>query len=378
MAYIQTGLSTVDKLQILSKASQYDLACSCGTTKQEHRTRSQDNQWIYPVTLFNGARTFLLKTLMANTCVNNCLYCPLRVGNDVRRCALSPEAIGSLFLDYYRKRMVSGLFLSSGVDRDPDTTMERLITSARYVRTRGFRGYTHLKIIPGASDGAISEALSLAHSVSLNMEVPGKRHFDQVCKGKDYDMQIIRPLKLLHELTAKGGRFAGKHVTTQFVVGASDETDQELVTYTHGLYQRLGLNRVYFSAYQRGVGHGSMPGEHSINSNSDMLTREHRLYQTDFLLRKYGFSAQEIPFGANGHLSLETDPKELWAQRHPEFFPININKATKLQLLRVPGLGPRTVNTILAVRRNGGRVSSLGLLGRRNKRFAKAEQYLSF
>ena len=189
---------------------------------------------------------------------------------------------------------------------------------------------------------------------------------------------MIRPLKLISRLTAKEGRYSRVKQTTQFVVGASDERDKELVTYAGGLYNKLGLQRVYFSAYQRGAGKPDLPGEHSPLSNRELLTREHRLYQVDWLLRKYGFAAGEIPMNREGNLSLEIDPKEAWAQQHPEFFPVHINRASKRDLLRVPGLGPVMVGRIIKYRRDGYNIRKIKDLGRSSKLLLKAEKYIIF
>ena len=370
---------TDTKLKILSQDSRYDLACACGTSDRDRRHRSQDNRWIYPVVLPDGTSTYLFKTLISNICTNDCGYCPLRAGQDPRRCALEPAEVVSTFMAYKRAGLVSGIFMSSGVLGSPDRTMERINTIARILRKKEqFRGYMHLKVIPGASDAAIEEALSLATTVSINIEIPGEKHFSKICKSKDYSTDIIRPLKLISKLTSRGERFAGIKSTTQFVVGASDETDSEIIKYMGGLYNRLHLNRIYFSAYQRGLGASHLPGEQSVISNDDALTREHRLYQSDWLVRKYKFSTDEIPIGQDGNLRLDKDPKEVWAEQHPEMFPVNINKANKLEIARVPGIGLQTADRILKMRKQGVKVRAVEDLGRMGKRLGKAAQFVAF
>ncbi len=251
----------LQKLTILSEDSRYDLACACGTKNSaDHRHRSADGKWIYPVVLPNGRRMFLLKTLVSNVCTNNCKYCPLRTGQDPRRCTLGAEELANAFMEYYRSRAVSGLFISSGVTGSPDHTMQRINDVATILRGRGFNGYIHLKIIPGASDAAIEEAVSLANAVSLNIETAGEKHFKKLCDSKDYLNDVIRPLKLLSELTQQNEKFGHVSQSTQFVVGASDETDREIVKYSWGMYKRLNMGRVYFSAYQRGLGESDLPG----------------------------------------------------------------------------------------------------------------------
>ena len=369
---------TTQKLAILSRDSQYDLACACATGKDEHRQRSKDDKWVYPVILPNGGTTYLFKTLLSNVCKNDCAYCPLRANAPATRCSLTPEELARTFFDYYRARRVSGLFLSSGVVVDPDTTMERINRTALILRKMQFKGYIHLKIIPGASDAAIGHSLSLASAVSLNIETPGESNFKYLSTTKDYLRDIIRPIQLISRLTGKGARYNGVKQTTQFVVGAAKETDREIIRYTGKLYKELGLSRIYFSAYQRGAGSSDLPGEHAGLSNGSLLTREHRLYQVDWLMRKYGFKSDEIPVESSGNLSLEIDPKEMWARTHPDFFPVNINRDDKYRLLRVPGLGQVMVDQILGLREKGRKVRTLEDLGKQTKLLKKAQVYVTF
>ena len=394
---------THQKLEILSDDAKYDLACACGTRDDEHRRRGGDGRWIYPVTLPNGGKSILLKTLISNVCANDCKYCPLRQEQDIRRCTLNPEETARVFLDYHNRREVFGLFLSSGVIGTPDATMDRLNTTARLLRTRHrFRGYIHLKIIPGASDAAIEEAVSLASAVSLNIETPGAKHLAKLSSRKDYLRDIIGPIKHISELTAKGSRFERVKQTTQFIVGPAGESDAEIVKYMWGLYDRLRMHRIYFSAYQRGLGNlllsaeqlggggeGILPSNrgqdpHDTQGRDALATfpggpfmREHRLYQVDFLMRKYGFTDADILCDERGYLSADVDPKEAWAVRHPEFFPVHVNRASRMELLRVPGLGPVTVNRILQLRREQ-RLQGFDQIGRIGVRLEKARQYVAF
>jgi len=372
-------MDIVDKLKILSADSQYDLACACGTGKDEHRRRGRDGRWLYPAALPGGGYAVLLKTLLSNTCANDCRYCPLRSDTNIRRCSIQPEQIARLFMEYQRKGKVSGLFLSSGVIRDADYTMDKINTAARLLRQRHhFRGYIHLKIIPGASDAAIEDSLSLATAVSLNIESPGRRHFALLTEKKDYDDDILRPMRLMGRLTEKGSRFSGVKCTTQFIVGASDEKDSEIVDSLYALYGGMNFKRVYFSAYQKGLGDPAIPGERLVLTNNNKpFLREHRLYQVDFLTRTYGFSRHEIPFDAEGNLLLDKDPKEAWAESHPEFYPVRINTSDKKALLRVPGLGPETVRKILRMRWER-KITRLEDAGVKGKRCEKAKKYIIF
>ncbi len=376
MTAIISAPDTRKKLEILSADAQYDLACACGTAKDEHRRRGTEEKWIYPVTLPSGGASVLFKTLISNVCENDCKYCPLRADQDVRRCTLSAEETANTFLDYYNRDKVFGLFLTSGVLGTPDATMERLNRVARILRyRRNFRGYIHLKIIPGASPGAIEEAVSLSSAVSLNIETPGADHLAKVSTRKRFMEDIVEPIKLISRLTGKGNKYPRVKQTTQFVVGAAEETDSEIVRYMWGLYDRLHLKRIYFSAYQKGLGDPSIDKE--PESPTDVFIREHRLYQVDFLLRKYGFTESDICFDKTGFLSLKIDPKEQWAKLHPEYFPVDINQASKYQLLRVPGLGQITVKRILEQRKSA-RINGIRDVGKPTVVLEKATPYLHF
>jgi predicted DNA-binding helix-hairpin-helix protein len=378
MVCVVSKPGTLEKLEILSADAQYDLACACGTRKEEHRSRGEQGKWIYPVTLASGGKASLFRTLLSNGCVNDCKYCPLRANRDVRRCALGPDEAARTFMEYIGADKVFGMFLTSGVTGSADTTMERLNTTAAILRKKHqFRGYIHLKVIPGASDAAIEEALSLSTAVSINIETPGAGYFSKLSTRKNYELDIIRPLQTISQLTAKGAKFEGKALTTQFIVGAAGERDSEIVRYTAALYDRLKLHRVYFSSYQRGLGDNLLPGENSSADPQASFVREHRLYQVDFLLRRYGFRDGEFAFDSAGNLDLESDPKETWAKNHPEAYPIRVNRASRFELLRVPGLGPTTVKRILEIRREC-KLHTLSDVGKVGARLSKASNYLRF
>ena len=372
-------MDTLEKLKMLSEDSRYDLACACGTAKDEHRKRGRDGRWLYPVVLPQGGYTVLFKTLLSNGCANDCKYCPLRADSDVRRCTLLPEDVARIFMEYHRRERVFGLFLSSAVINNADYTMDKINTVARLLRYRhDFKGYIHLKIIPGASDAAIEDALSLSTAVSLNVETPGREHFALLSARKNYEEDILRPLKLMGRLTERGMKFSRVKCTTQFIVGASNETDSEITRYMFGLYNRMNFKRVYFSSYQKGLGDPDIPGERRFLSHpEEAFAREHRLYQVDFLIRKYGFKGDDIIFDKSGNLRLDKDPKEIWADTHPEFYPVRINSSTRESMLRVPGLGLDTVKRILAMRREKhlSRPEELGIKG---KRLKKIERYVIF
>ena len=337
-----------ERLEILSEDSRFDLAGSCAKDPLGRgRKRGNFGRWVYPVVLPDGRRMNLFRILLSNVCLNDCAYCPLRVDEDSRRVSLSPRELARAFIAYWRKGLVQGLFLSSGVVKDPDTTMKLLIKAAQYLRQKEkFYGYIHLKVIPGASEAAVEEAARLASALSLNLEAPDARSFVRLSQRKSYE-NIISLTSYLSRLKSQK-KFSH---TTQLVVGAAGERDAEIIRTTEVLYKRFGLNRVYFAAYQPGFGRPHLPGE-KIARKIDLRTREHRLYQVDFLLRKYGFRAAEIPL-KDGFLSLEEDPKTLWARAHPEFFPLHLKKASYHELLRVPGIGPVTAQRIIRARKEG-------------------------
>jgi predicted DNA-binding helix-hairpin-helix protein len=374
-------MDTIDKLKLLSDASQYDLACACGTRGgPDHRVRGEDGSWLYPVSMPGGGYSIMLKTLISNVCSNDCGYCPFRESRDVPRCTIGADEMAKLFMDYLRQRKLIGIFLSSGVVGTPDKTMELINGTAEILRRKySYRGYIHLKVIPGASDAAVDTALSLANAVSVNIEVPGEKHFSALSQKKDYLKDIIAPMRRIARLTDRGMRYQKVRQTTQFIVGAADESDAEIVKYTSGLYKKLNLDRVYFSAYQRGLGNQAIPGERceSLPANGGFV-REHRLYQVDFLFRQYGFGEDDISYDENGRLFMDRDPKLIWAERHPERFPVDINKADLSVLLKVPGIGPLTAKRIVKMRGGGAKISSAAVLPLKGKRLALAEKYLKY
>jgi predicted DNA-binding helix-hairpin-helix protein len=376
MTAVITQPDTFEKLKTLGRDGQYDLACACGTGDDEHRKRGPDGNWIYPVALPNGRSTVLFKTLISNTCNNDCRYCPLRGNNDVRRCSLGIDETVNYFIENLQAGRVFGMFLSSGVTCNPDKTMERINAIAERVRRKHrFRGYIHLKILPGASPAAIEETLRLASSVSINIETPGAEYLSKLSHKKDFLKDIVEPMKLISKLTAKGARYEKVCQTTQFIVGAAGENDKQIVRYMDRLYNGLKLHRIYFSAYQSLAGSDPLPGDAELPVNR--LMREHRLYQADFLMRRYGFADTDILFDNHDRLSLDKDPKQLWAEAHPEFYPVNLNRADKLTLLRIPGLGPRTVKTILQLRKTS-RVNHLEEVMRPGKLLQKVRGYVTY
>ncbi len=381
-------MDTQQKLDILSRDAQYDLSCACGTKNPaEHRRQSGDgSSWLYPVTTASGGAGIMLKTLMGNRCSNDCRYCPLRANQDFRPAVLGAAEIASFFYDLQKRRGLIGIFLSSAVLSTPDKTMQLLIDAARILRTHHrYRGFIHLKVIPGCSMGAIDEALLYASALSLNIEVPSADHFSKLSATQDYGHDIMERLRYIAAETAPGTRHAKVGVSSQFIVGASDEDDREILSSVNELYSTMGIARIYYSAYQRGLGERDIPGEQGRVIEPDLfghetstapLRREHRLYQADWLLRVYGFGYEELPFTQEGNLSMEKDPKLLWAEANPARFPLSVNRASREELLRVPGIGPTWAKRIVASRREG-RISSLSAIGLPAHVAAKAKSYLT-
>lgn len=351
-------MDTEQKLNILTDSSKYDLACACKMKDEPGRVRGDWGRWIYPAALPDGRKVFLLKTLQSNHCVNDCSYCPFNHGRDLERTTINPEEMAGIFIQLLNSQRVNGLFLSSGVCDSANATMRRMLDTVELIRYKHkFKGFIHLKVIPGADSAAIEQAVRLATRVSVNIEAPSEGHLRKLSKKKDFHQDIMGAIVTIDRVRRETG--TGCKQTTQFVVGAAAETDREIVSTTDRLYDKFGMERVYYSAYQnpelpvnpcQQTLFDDIPPARSTRFD-DIFLREHRLYQVDFLLRKYGFSRGEIPFQEDGNLSLKLDPKSIWAQQHPEFFPVALNKADREELLRVPGIGPIGVKKILEARR---------------------------
>ncbi|MBI5651390.1 MAG: radical SAM protein [Chloroflexi bacterium] len=334
-----------DKLDLLGSAAQADLACGkCG--EGQTRVRDDVGRWIYPAVRPDGKTVKMLKILQTNACEKDCFYCPTRRGRDVPRSTFQPEELAATFDQIHRAHLAEAIFISSGVAGGGTRTMERMLATAELLRGKyDFRGYIHLKLMPGAQDAAIERALLLADRVSVNLEAPSSEHLAKLSSTKRYAEELLAPLQIAKKLIARNPALAGKTMTTQFVVGAADESDRDILARTTQLYRELELARAYFSAFQ--------PIENTPLENHapTPLVREHRLYQSDFLFRKYGFAFADLIFDPRGNLATEADPKTVWATHHPEFFPIVLNRASKEQLLRIPGIGPLSASRILQSRR---------------------------
>ncbi|MDA8217442.1 MAG: radical SAM protein [Dehalococcoidales bacterium] len=339
------ALELEDKIDLLAEGASFDLCNSRpGGEPVQKQTGGRDwRRWIYPAVLPGGRTTRLFKVLLTNACENNCLYCASRRDSNCARTSFRPEELANLFLQLQQRGRASGLFLSSGLAGGGNRTMERMLAAAEIVRRRGFRGYIHLKILPGAERAAIERAIQLADRVSVNLEAPGPDRLQRLSAEKRYDNleQALRAAAGLREV--QGGAPAG--ITTQFVVGAAGESDAELLGCSSRLYGDMSLARAYYSGFR------PLAGTPLAEQAPTPASREVRLYQADFLLRAYGYEARELVVDAAGNLPLQKDPKQAWADAHPESFPIEVNKADRAFLLRVPGVGPQGTQRILAARR---------------------------
>ncbi len=353
-------MDTEQKLNILSDSSKFDLACSCRMKHEPGRVRGDAGRWIYPAVLPDGRKTFLLKVLQSNKCINDCKYCPFNDSRDLSRCTLAPAELAKVFMDLVFAKRVEGLFLSSGIEHSPDNTMETMLDTLRILRFRHkFKGFIHLKIIPGCSHEAIRQAVHLATRVSVNIEAPNADRLQKLSQKKDFNNGIITSIKKINEYRQELNRHCSQ--STQFVVGAAGETDLEIINATARLYDGYDMERVYYSAYQPVIATPKItPGTQlplfddipiPSQANNNSFVREHRLYQVDFLLRKYGFNKNEIPTDSDGNLSLAKDPKQIWAEAHPQLFPMDINKADYYELLRIPSVGPILAKRIVKIRK---------------------------
>jgi predicted DNA-binding helix-hairpin-helix protein len=326
--------------------------------------------FVHPAVLPNGQRIKLLKTLLSSACERDCYYCAFRAGRDFRRAAFKPEEFARLFFALFKKGVAEGLFLSSGMVGGSIRTQENLIDTAEILRLKlGFRGYIHIKIMPGAEYSQVERVMQLADRVSVNLEAPNDARLATLAPHKQFDAELLQPLKWITEIRQNRPAYQGWNghwpsSVTQFVAGGSGESDLELLTTTSYLYHHLGLRRAYFSPFN------PVPDTPLENLSPTPIVREYRLYQASFLLRDYGFEVEEIPFNIDGNLPLLVDPKMGWAQKNLSESPIEINHADYNTLIRVPGIGVKGARTILRTRqqtkiRDVTALKKLGLLGDR-------------
>ncbi|MEG3223959.1 MAG: radical SAM protein [Methanobacteriales archaeon Met13] len=336
----------VDKLKILGEASQYDL-CNYVSMNQENFT-SKNLLGIYNAHTSSGCSVPLFKTLMSNHCANDCLYCVNHCQNKFERIEYSPEELVSVFLHYYQNHYAEGLFLSSGMPGDPDKALENLVEVARKLRREHeYQGYIHLKIIPGASYDLIKRSMSLADRVSVNLESATSAGFSELTSTKDYQKDVLRRMKWIHRLKRRYPDLAPSGQSTQLIVGANQESDEDVLNRVKWLKKHLDINLSYLSPFK------ALEGTHLQNNPLPDSKRVPRLYQAQFLVNSYGFDVEEVILDDSGNLFLEEDPKYLWAQLHPNEFPVEVNESSYRELIRVPGIGPQSARRIIEARRLG-------------------------
>lgn len=300
---------------------------------------------IYQAAGPGGRRFPLLKSMLTTACERDCLYCPFRAGRGMRRATFRPEEMARAFDDLHRAGLVRGLFLSTGILRGGANTQNLLLDTAEILRGRyAFRGYLHLKLMPGVERGQVERAMLLADRVSINLEAPNAARLERLAPGKDFASELLAPLRWTRSIRESAGRPLAS-AATQFVVGAAGESDVELLSTTTSLYRHAGLRRVFFSAFDplSATPLEGLPAESPL--------REHRLYQASYLLRDYGFDLEELPFDPDGRLPLDRDPKRAYADRALTHAPIDVDRADPEALRRVPGIGPRAAERIVAARR---------------------------
>ena len=356
-------MEVMDKLTILADAAKYDAACtSSGVIRgaKPGTIGTAVNSGCCHTFSADGRCVSLLKVLYTNHCCYDCAYCVNRCSNDVPRTAFTPRELAELTIQFYRRNYIEGLFLSSAVLKSPDYTTERMIETLGLLRTEyRFNGYIHAKAIPGADPGLTYQLGLLADRLSVNIELPSESSLRLLAPDKSRT-SIFTPMAQIRDGAAQSKaelklyrhapKFAPAGQSTQMIVGATPESDRHILSLTEGLYRKYRLKRVFFSAYMPVSDHKSLPVPAGFKPP---LLREHRLYQADWLLRFYGFTAGEILDESRPNFDEALDPKSDWALRHPEFFPVEVNRADYEAILRVPGIGMRGAERIVAARRYG-------------------------
>jgi len=357
---MRMSLPTQEKLQILSDSAKYDVACTSSGLDRggEGKLGNTVASGICHSFAADGRCISLLKVLLSNSCVYDCKYCMNRRSNDVPRVTFTPRELAELTIAFYRRNYIEGLFLSSGVLRNPDYTMEQMCSVLQLLREEyRFRGYIHAKTIPGASPELVTRLGSLADRISVNLELPSEASLQLLAPDKP-KRSILRPMGLIRD-QIEGNRtdlavyrhapqFAPAGQSTQMIIGATPDSDFQIMRLAESLYKKYTLKRVFYSAYIPVGGSDLLPADQPVP-----LLREHRLYQADFLLRYYGFSAGEILSEQSPGLDPLLDPKCHWALRNLHCFPIEINRADLETLLRIPGIGPTGARKIVTARKSG-------------------------
>ncbi|MFN3966166.1 MAG: putative DNA modification/repair radical SAM protein [Endomicrobiia bacterium] len=372
-------ISLKDKLNKLTAQAVYDISCSaCSIIGRKKDPTDRMHKWIYPAVLPDGQTIPILKILLTNLCSNKCKYCVVSTNRVQESTSFRSDELAKVFISMFQKKLVKGIFLSSGIGVDANKTMDEMIKTAEIIRNKYFfKGYIHLKILPGVTPAHIEKAIQLADRISINLEAPSAARLNKIAESKNFN-SLIQSIQLIDKILARYNQNAShnqfykrKTQTTQFVVGAADESDKEILLTVSELYKKYNLWRAYFSAFQ------PIEGTPLENHSPVPLLREHRLYQADFLLRKYNFKFDEIFFDKDGNLPFEKDPKTVWALNHLEMFPLEINKADYSQLIRVPGIGPISAKRIISLRRKN-KFRSLEELKQTGAVIERARDFLLF
>jgi len=352
----------LEKLKTLAESAKYDVSCaSSGTTRKNTPggIGSTAGWGICHSFTEDGRCISLLKIMLTNYCIYDCAYCINRRSNDIRRATFTVDELVELTIEFYRRNYIEGLFLSSGVINNPDYTMERMVRVVKELRTiHKFNGYIHMKSIPGASQQLVHEAGLYADRMSVNIEIPTEQNLKMLAPEKDHE-SIYKPMLYIQQGVLESAeerqkhhsapRFAPAGQSTQMIIGATDENDKQILQTSAALYLRPSMKRVYYSGY---IPVNSYDTRLPVIKQAP-LVRENRLYQADWLLRFYEFNVDEIVDEKNPDLDLEIDPKLAWALRHPEAFPVDINKADYAMILRIPGIGVKSAKLIILSRRYG-------------------------
>lgn len=378
------SLDLIERLKLLADGAKYDVSCSSSGSSRANTSNgigTATSSGICHTWTADGRCISLLKILLTNACIYDCAYCINRRSNDLLRVALTPAEVAELTIGFYRRNYIEGLFLSTGVVRSPDYTMELLIQAVRTLREQyRFNGYIHLKLVPGADPLLVQQAGQWADRVSVNLELPTRESLALLAPEKSRDA-VVAPMRQVSGLISanraerkqsrKVPRFAPAGQSTQLIVGASGESDRQIMILSEQLYQRIDLKRVYYSAF--------IPVNRDVRLPARPLAplrREHRLYQADWLLRYYGFAVHELLDEVSPNLDSELDPKTGWALRHLELFPVEINRAGYEELLRIPGIGVRSAQRIVRARRQGhlglDELATLGVVMKRARYFITA------
>ncbi|OGC12272.1 putative DNA modification/repair radical SAM protein [candidate division WOR-1 bacterium RIFOXYA12_FULL_52_29] len=362
---------TEQKLEILGAAAKYDI-CASSAAPQKRQPNSNYIGSNAPGGICHsytpdGRCVSLLKVLMTNSCKNNCQYCVNRASNDFKRSSFEPKELADLFIELYRRNYIEGIFLSSGVQKSAVYTMERMIAVLEILRFQyRYRGYVHLKALPHTPADLIERGARLADRMSVNLESPNPDRLKSIAGEKNFMLDLVAPINAIQKQVEKGLLKAGQ--TTQFVVGAAGETDAELLRTTNWLYKKKNLKRVYFSAFVPTV------PDHLVPQSPIPLLREHRLYQADWLMRFYNFQLEDLVLKDDHNLSLDLDPKMAHALKNRERFPLEINRASYQDLLKVPGIGPLAAKRLYRARKehhftNLQELKNLGVVTKRAKPF---------